>query len=394
MRPEDFQALADRASRLDARRDQRLDEVHARIARAARSRQVVAVTASVVTVVLVLGAITGAVALLNPDRVPPATPPLPTSTPTVEAPAVRKLAWATGHTIHWGDRRIDGGGRVRNVTPTDDGVVFTREGRGEESGNCNVRPGCFGTLWFADASGIARIGRAYGTLVRGYQVQLSTAGSTVVWLEPALDDRPGRPTYPGRGEYVAYDSGTRREVARFGSPSSTVRAVYDDRVYWTPDEKTSCLDHSRYHRLCRRFRTIMRLDTSTGVQTRVAWAAYVHDRSSRPRTFSRPIRGEADTPGPVLSDTIAFGRQGDRLLADDGGGGVVTASLARTGEPVRLRPPSGHPAVDAFVAVAWLDEHRVVLQMGDDGLAVCRLPDGRCRTVVTGAVVADFAARG
>jgi hypothetical protein len=91
---------------------------------------------------------------------------------------------------------------------------------------------------------------------------------------------------------------------------------------------------------------------------------------------------------------ITLGRQGDRLVAEDEGGDVVTVRIARTGEQVRLRLDEGYPPdVDAFSTVTWLDDDRVVL-LADDSLLVCRLPVGRCRAVVPGPVLADFAGRG
>ena len=113
------------------------------------------------------------------------------------------------------------------------------------------------------------------------------------------------------------------------------------------------------------------------------------------RTFTRPIRGEANTPGPVYDDSINFLHRGGRLVADDGGGGEVTARLASNGEPVRLRLPEGYADVDAFFMLTWLDDNRVVLQADNDrDLLVCRLPGGRCHTVVEGPALADFAGRG
>jgi hypothetical protein len=393
---EDFKALADRAATVEGRRDHRLVEVHDRIQRANRRRQSATVAASVIAVVLALTTGAAIVALTDNDRTPPANPPRPTDTPTVvDAPSVRRLTYAEGRTIHWGDRTIDVGGEVGNVGATDDGVVFTRSGPGQESSNCNVGPGCFGALWFTDGSTTVRIGHASGTRIRGYQVEFSTAGSTVVWFEPDSNARTLNPAYGVGGEYVVYDTGERREVARFGSGQSHIQGVYDDYVYWTPDDKRWCLDFSRYYPPCRRYKGIMRLDASTGIQTEVPWAAYMSDRRSRPRMFSRPIRGEANTPGPVYDDTINFLREGNHLVADDGGGVVVTARVASTGEPVRLRLATGYPEVDDFFMIAWLDDNRVALQAdNDNSLLVCRLPSGLCRTVVKGPVLADFGGRG
>jgi hypothetical protein len=394
---EDFRALADRASTIEGRRDDRLVEVHDRIRKAGRRRQLVAVTASAVAVVLALTAGVGLLALTDTDRTPPAKPaPRPTSTPRVpdKAPSVRRVTYSSDDKIHWGHRVIDVGDEVVDVTPTDDGVVFSRA-RDEVPPGCSMASGGCGFLWFTDGFEMIRIGRAFGNVIRGYRVDVSAAGSTVVWFEPAPDDRPDTSTYRERGEYVVYDTGERREMARFGSDSSRLYGVYDDYVYWTPDEKTSCLDYSRYYGGCRRFKSIQRLETSTGTESEVPWAAYVSDRRSRPRTFTRPIRGEANTPGPVYDDSINFLHRGGRLVADDGGGGEVTARLASSGKPVRLRLPDGYADVDAFFMLTWLDDDRVVLQADNDrDLLVCRLPGGRCHTVVEGPVLADFAGRG
>jgi hypothetical protein len=78
-----------------------------------------------------------------------------------------------------------------------------------------------------------------------------------------------------------------------------------------------------------------------------------------------------------------------------GGSGAVTVRRAGNEELVRLRLAAGYPKVDDFFMVGWLDDHRVVLQAdNDNSLLVCRLPNGRCRTVVRGPVLADFGGRG
>lgn len=395
MNAEDFRALADRAATIEGRRDDRLVEVHDRIRRAGRRRQLVAVTASAIAVVLAMTAGVGLLALTDNDSPPPAKPaPRPTSTPRApdNAESVRRVTYATGDKIHWGDRVIDVDSEVTGVAATDDGVVFVRGGV-KLATACRfeaVSGGC-GELLFTDGSDIIQIGRVFGTGVRGYRIEVSSAGSTVVWFEPAPDERGRNSTYRERGEYVVYDTGKRREVARFGSPDSDLKGVYDDYLYWIPDVEAQCLDFSKYYQECRRYDRVTRLETSTGVQTQVAWARFASDRGSRPRMFVVPIRGEANTPGPVYDERIGFGREGDRLVADDGGGAAATVRLARTGEPLRLRLPAGyHDDVESFFFEMWLDDDRFVLSADNrEDMLTCRLSSGRCRLAARGPTSAS-----
>jgi hypothetical protein len=151
--------------------------------------------------------------------------------------------------------------------------------------------------------------------------------------------------------------------------------------------------------MCLYHRAVMRLNVATGAQTKVPWRAYVSDRLSRPRMFFASTY-TADYPyNPTPGDhpgeeSVGFHRDGDRLVADYyGGSGAVTVRRAGNEELVRLRLAAGYPEVDDFVMVGWLDDHRVVLQ-AYNSLLVCRVPDGRCRTVVKGPVLADFSGRG
>lgn len=102
---------------------------------------------------------------------------------------------------------------------------------------------------------------------------------------------------------------------------------------------------------------------------------------------------------------IGFGREGNHLVADDdGGGGEVTARLARTGEAVRLRLPAGYDDRIAFFGMTqWLVDDRIVVSadMGDLGpstdsndLLVCRLSSGRCQVAVSGTPLTGFGGRG
>ena len=271
MNPENLRVLAERAVAVEGRPTQRLDEVHARIAQARRRRQVGAIGAAVVAVVMALGAGLAFVALTETDHTPPAVPaPRPSVTPHApeeKTESVRLLTYADGHTIHWGDRAIDVGSTVQGVGATDDGVVFVRGDRAARYSGDACR-----TLWFSDGSDPVRLGMVTGSRIRGFGVDLATAGSTVLWAEPRPKDR-SNPYYPEINEYVVYDTRTQREVARFGShgrdPDSdghdhlVIQAVFDDSVYWTPDDRATewCLDYRKYYGACRRFPSVMRLDT-------------------------------------------------------------------------------------------------------------------------------------
>ena len=413
MNTEDLSTLGERALAVEGRPDERLDEVHRRIDRARRNRQRAAVVATVVAIVLVLMAGTALLTQQDPRSLPPTTPTGPTPTPQVEdSPSVRRLAYATGQTIHWGDRVIDVGGEVPQLTATDDGVVFIRAG-GKEPDNCSGPQGCFGSLWFTEGSEVVRIGRVSGSWVRGYQVRFSTAGSTVVWFEPDPHGRLRNSNVGVKGEYVVYDTGERREVARMGSAGRdpdrqghshlVIEGVFDDYVYWIPDDRDGewCREYSKPGGMCLHHRAVMRLDVGTGTQAKVPWPAYVGDRLSRPRMFFASTY-TADYPyNPTPGDHpgeegVGVHRDGDRLVADYyGGSGAVTVRRAGTDERVRLRPPAGYHAVNDFFMVAWLDDARVVLMADNkDDLLICRLPDGRCRVAAKGPLYADFGGRG
>ena len=391
MNAEDLQVLAERAATVEGRPVERLHEVHARIRRARRRRQVGAVGTAVVAVAL---ALTVGVALLGatrPDRTPPATPaPRPTVAPSVideEGPPVRRLTYATGHEVHWGDRLVDAGSKVWEVAPTDDGAVFIRDSR---RGGCVYAVACR-TLWFTDGTDSVSIGTVTGSVIRGFDVETSSVGSTVVWSEPDPSDHTAY--YPRRGEFVVYDTHARREAGRFGSSGSEVLAVLDDYVYWIPG-RAWCLDFQRYYGACRRYQGAMRFNVSTGTQERVSWASYRADRGSRERTLVTPFMDEGGVPEPGLSDSIAFLAHGKQLLPDNADGPAITARLATTGQVVRFRLPAGHVQRDFYPMVMWLDDDRLVISADGRGLLVCRVSSGRCREVVTGEVETGFGGHG
>lgn len=404
MNPESLHVLAERAAVVEGRPDRRLNEVHARIAHARRRRQVGVVGAAVIAVVLALTAGRGLMALTDTDDTPPAKP-APRPTPTPHGPdqaSRRQVVWAVGSTVHIGDRTVDVGRKVAGLAATDDGVVFTRDDEAMPPG-CGMNSGGCAVLYFTDGSDIFQIGRAFGTYIRGYRVEASSAGSTVVWFEPAPDERGHDASYEERGEYVVYDTAERREVARFGSAASLVKGLYDDSVYWIPDDQGQewCQDYSKYHGACQRYVSVMRLDTSTGIQAKVPWSVYTSDRRNQPRMFVRSTNPPdypynpfpQGRPGAV---TVEFGRVGDRLGVVDENGDAVAVQLASTGKPVRLRLPAGyHHDVELFFLQMWLDDDRLAISADNRGdVLICRLSSGQCRVAVRGPMDYSFGGHG
>lgn len=397
MTPEGLRVLAEHADSVVGRPGTRLDEVHGRIARA-RQRRHGLVGAAVVVVVLALAAGLVLLALTGPEESGPVQPnPAPTSTPgptltgRVEQPSVRRLTYARGHRIHWGDTVIDVGQTVQGVRATDDGVVFVR---GNDA--CPYQVACR-TLWFTDGTDTVRMGVTTGSWIRGFNVWFGAAGSIVVWSEASpdhLDD-----AYAPTDEYVVYDTSLRREVGRFGSARTWMLAVGDGSVFWLPRWR-QCVD---FYGECTSFTgEAYRFDTATGRQVPVSWATYWAVRASWSRTLMSPQIEEIGdgtvvkppVADPKLGDSAGFRLVGDRLAGDDGTV-PVTVRLARTGEPLRLRVPRGFGADGPIEIAQWLDDDHVVMGAQDpDVLLVCRLPDGQCRPAVEGRVIGGFGGRG
>ena len=297
------------------------------------------------------------------DRVRPAAAPSPPSFPLPTTPGRRRrLVRGSGlrpgiHDPPGGPDDRRGG---RGCGPSQRPPRAPSSSRASAHENCNQPGGCYAPLLFTDGSEILRIGRvARHVGSAATRSRSPSAGSTLVWFEPSPDSNAGG-NYVERGQYIAYDTAARREVARFGSADADIKEVYDGSVYWTPDDHTRCLDYSKYYAACLRFSAITRLDTSTGTQTEVPWASYTADRDSRPSTFVLPIKGDPDTPGPVYDETPDFGRSGDRLVGDDGGNAVLM-HLASTGEPVRLHLPTGYDEDVAAVLLPQVARRRPVL---------------------------------
>lgn len=354
-------------------------------------RRITAVLASVaaVAVFLVGGIVAGSTQQRSEG---PVDKPHENQTNRTDEVQTRRLTYAVGSTIHWGDRAIDVGQTVQAVGATDDGVVFVR---GDKA--CPYGVACR-TLWFTDGAEPVRMGTVDGSWIRGFNVALASAGSTVVWAES------GTTAYSSTGEYVVYDTSLRHEVGRFGSarPEARLLAVGDRSVYWVPDAR-QCVE---FDGRCVRYRDpIMRFDVTTGQQTTVSWESYWATRRSWSRTLMSPPHGVeiSDASGthvvrpphadPELNDKYGFRLEGTRLLGGDYGVDV-TVRLAQTGQRLQVRMPARYPSGTAFGITQWLDDNHVVMWSEDGSLLVCPVPDGRCRTIVKHGGIISFAGRG
>jgi hypothetical protein len=187
---------------------------------------------------------------------------------------------------------------------------------------------------------------------------------------------------------VVYDTAQTKELTRLGDANAVPLAVYDDVVYWSPDE-TSC---SRYlwgaAYGCKPTARVMRFDTASGRQSPISMADYEADRRARPGLLTGPSNDRQIRRGVMY---LHFVRHGNRLVADGvregrpDGGKEFTPTVALTGQPLRLRLPASDRNPDEFHMTQWLDGDRVVLDSHSvDGpdLLVCRLSTGACRLAV------------
>lgn len=100
----------------------------------------------------------------------------------------RKVTYATGSTIHYGNEQIDVGDEdVRAFVQTDDGFVFADEN---------------GIVYLADGSTVDEIGSG---VAGGRYLRADDSGSYAAWIDSAGDGAP---------EFVVYDTATMTEVVR------------------------------------------------------------------------------------------------------------------------------------------------------------------------------------
>lgn len=141
----------------------------------------------------------------------------------------RRVTYAVGSTIHYGDRVIDvSPHKVETLVQTDDGFVFT-----ERSGEI------FFTNGAADAEQIGFSGQPYGR-----QLAADDSGSYVGWVD----------TRPRLAEFVVYDTSSRSELVRTSEGNTPtdeqvgefelpmIQAVDGDNAYWHSSDGITAWD--------------------------------------------------------------------------------------------------------------------------------------------------------
>jgi hypothetical protein len=323
----------------------------------------------------------------EPDPAP-SPPPSPPGSVAVDPAGKRPLVYAEGSTVHVGDQTFDAGGSVTFVDATDDGVVFM-------TGCSWPRPACTDdtdgewfsdTLWFSDGSTTKAIGRAPTEHIGLFEVYTANPGSLVVWA-----DATSR-TKDWITRFVVYDTSRQEVVGRipYTGIYNTVLHVDEGHVFFNPDSETpgcwvidvqSCSDAR-----------LLRYDLASGKTRTISAAAFEAELRTEARQLllaeARGDTGTAYTTGAMAR----FNQVGSRLEPVDSNGDP-TAFMMTTGEHVALRLPAGYTAPgEEMPLVQWLDDHRVVLFPNEGGgdfpprvgdFLECRLPDGRCRVVVS-----------
>ena len=280
--------------------------------------------------------------------------------------AERKVGFATGDVIHWGNETFSVGATIAAYVQTDDGFVYATRN---------------GDVWLYDGTESTRVGHSQNRRLRA-----DDSGSLVAWVGAAED---------GQTQYVIFDTSSRTEVARVddlaagasqepADLAAEVFAVDDGAAYWRTDDG------------------LVRYDVATGE------SELVH----RPR----PIVDPADKPAQVTDIVdVAAGRiayveddEGSRLLVGEAIG--EDAEQMPSGWNGVLSPDGRYigveeademavydaatteavtPALDGYafkVVYGWVDEDTaMVLGIKDlegetyptDFLA-CDVPDGAC----------------
>lgn len=272
--------------------------------------------------------------------------------------AERKVTYATGSTIHYGDQRIDvGHDEIRFFVQTDHGFVVVNEG---------------GPVYLADGSTVERIGSdaALG------EVHADENGPYVAWLD--VSSR----------EFVVYDTALMTEVLRVdaaGSGSQRLVAVDGDSVYVTVDS------------------TLQRIDIPSGQMERLGHVA-------------EPSKLADVEDGRILRRFAASNRD-DYMTGDTGISEDLRALNPLTVDAVDLSPDARYAtdlrrildtrthedisldtsAYDIHVVVRWLDDDTaMVLAMRQVDLSkgwnilTCKIPSGECTVEVGSDAIDDF----
>ena len=384
----DLRFLADHIASVDGQRPERAAEIGERI-RVARRRRTTAAGTAVVG--LVLAVVMGGV-WVNRDLDSRQPEPIkrPGQTKTVDPISdVRKLTYANGSTIHWGDQSIDTGLDLDALYVTDNGVGFTTTDR---------------KVWFTDLEDITQIGDLGDADDASYKfgfdqrltLSSGNSGTLFAWYEVANDQQ----------SLVVYDTSDGSEVLRTeplvnSDWGEQILAVFDNRIYSMCGGRGDlCIVSGAEHRLAR-------YDLDTGERVLVPFTKYQADLRRHTRTL---VVGDRFDSGEVLvGPGVSFARQGSRWAAvysDADPPEYTSAFVNETALPVDLKLPQ-QPADGQFLRISqWLDEDTVAAWTGNrrppspifdfndrnrtydpKGLYVCVLSTGRCELAVDGAQV-------
>jgi hypothetical protein len=393
MNGEDLRFLASRAEHVHGRADNRLAEVHARIAHARRRRAVEAVTG---TSAAVLALVIGVVLVAGPVGPKKGDGPIPPITSEAPAKAVRKIIYSDNQvnirhraptplfrvvTIQVGDREVRIDQVARTVSSwalrvTDGGAVYAKDDR---------------TVWLTDGGEPRRIAaRACVDTTQADGLAAGNAGPWAVWFDCSAASRGA--------DLVVYDTVAGQEVARHSVPECRGRS----RAW--PAARCSLSDvvgeHVYFSALVDPAGDVSRgfvLDVASDTVVATTPATYAEDIAGNPRGL---VIGN-DLQSGVRSSGLqqVFRAVGPRLLpvADSDLSQFATTSGfdTATGAEVRLRLPEGYHAVrndptddpPFFVLFEWLDDDTVALARGNTGthfgdILVCHLSDGRCAVAV------------
>jgi hypothetical protein len=345
-----------------------------------RRRRATAVAAATMAVVLT---VVGAATLTRGDNrsvPPPIDRPTQTDVNPPTAPTARQIVYSdvlvpTGsglnRTVHLGDQVVETGSGFVHMDVTDDGVVYTNDGR----------------AWFSDGGTPEQIGsHLCSALPNGEFVHFANrgvmsanTGSLAAWFEC---------TQAARATLVVYDTASRRTLARRQmavcghgrglslTDSCTLFGLTQGQVYFNAGV------YAGYPRPEYRF------DVTTGHLSATTRKAYAADIRSHPRGL---VVGDT-WPTGTATDGIGqeFHAFGSRLVPwwrlPNSEQVFKKAFDTATGQAVRLRLPAGYRAHGAgFSLFEWLDADTVALFGGShDDILTCRLSSGRCDLRVRG----------
>ena len=127
-----------------------LDGLVAEAGRRRRRRRVTVVAGGTVAAAAVVAAVVGSTGSERSATPPPAGTPTSSPTASAEARGSRPLVYASGRTVHVGDRSVTAEKPVAFIAPTDDGAVYEAT--------------LDGTLWFTDGTTTEIVGVIDGEL--------------------------------------------------------------------------------------------------------------------------------------------------------------------------------------------------------------------------------------